>query len=58
MQGMPNPDPGNVRYYQVLGLTRTDATQDEIKKGYKKMSLRYHPDRNQDDPDATTKFQE
>jgi len=55
---VPNPDPGNVRYYQVLGLSRTDATPADIKKGYKKMSLKYHPDRNQNDPESTTKFQE
>ena len=55
---MQQPEGGNVRYYQILGLPRTDATPADIKKGYKKMSLKYHPDRNPDDPDATTKFQE
>lgn len=30
-------------YYRLLGIPR-DATQDQIKKGYKKMALKYHPD--------------
>mmetsp|Transcript_5881 Transcript_5881/g.17405 ORF Transcript_5881/g.17405 Transcript_5881/m.17405 type:complete len:439 (+) Transcript_5881:561-1877(+) len=55
---MQQPEGGNVRYYQILGLPRTDASPADIKRGYKKMSLKYHPDRNPEDPDATTKFQE
>ncbi|KAL1511288.1 hypothetical protein AB1Y20_006093 [Prymnesium parvum] len=49
---------GNLRFYQTLGLPRTDATPADIKRGYKKMSLKYHPDRNPNDPSSTTKFQE
>jgi molecular chaperone DnaJ len=44
-------------YYEVLGLAR-DATADDIKKAYRKLALKCHPDRNQGDPDAEKKFKE
>ena len=44
-------------YYKTLGLRR-DASQDEIRKAYRKLARKYHPDMNPDDKAAKTKFQE
>ena len=44
------------KYYQVLGL-ESDATYDQLKKRFRELSLKYHPDRNKS-PDAEKKFKQ
>ena len=44
-------------YYEVLGVAR-DASQDEIKKSYRRLAMKHHPDRNKDDESAEQKFKE
>jgi DnaJ-class molecular chaperone len=44
-------------YYQVLGISR-DASKDEIKRAYRTLAKKFHPDRNRTDPHAADKFKE
>ena len=44
-------------YYEVLGVDRGASDQD-VKKAYRRIAMKYHPDRNPDDADADSKFKE
>ncbi len=44
-------------YYEILGVSKS-AEDGEVKKAYRRVAMKYHPDRNPDDPDAEHKFKE
>jgi len=47
----------NTNFYEILEVPET-AQLDDIKKSYRKLSMMYHPDKNKNNPDATSKFQQ
>ncbi|WWC92369.1 uncharacterized protein L201_007326 [Kwoniella dendrophila CBS 6074] len=50
-------NPIDLAYYEVLGLD-SQCTHEEVKKAYRRLAIKLHPDKNRDDPDAEEKFKQ
>nr|ODN95982.1 chaperone regulator [Cryptococcus depauperatus CBS 7855] len=50
-------NPIDMAYYDVLGLD-SQCTTEEVKKAYRRLAIKFHPDKNRDDPDAEEKFKQ
>src|SRR5438477_3122770 len=48
---------GKRDYYEVLGIEKT-ASEEDIKRAYRKLAMQYHPDRNVGDEQASSRFKE
>ncbi|MFM8731422.1 MAG: DnaJ domain-containing protein, partial [Phycisphaerales bacterium] len=42
-------------YYEILGIAR-DASDDEVKRAYRRLAIKWHPDQNPDNPEAEVRF--
>lgn len=53
---MPQPNLNSEDYYEILGCSR-DANDSQLKKAYRKLAVKWHPDKNPDNTEATNNFQ-